>query len=391
MSLMWIGNVCGVIGLALCAIGIVTDSRHALTSYLFAYATVLTVVLGALIQIMIGHVTAAHWFTILRRRTLMVTTAVPVLAVLALPLLLGVHVLYVWTSPTHLPADVQASVVRKAAWLNVPFFVVRALIYLVVWIVLAEALRRWSLRLDSTQGSTAAFVLRRQRRLSAIGLIGLGLTLTFAAFDWLMSLEPSWYSTIYGVYVFAGGILGALGLIAVMAYAMAYTARRRDDPRHHAITPEHFGALGKLMLTFVIFWGYIAFSQYLIIWIGDIPSEASWYVSRSHGSWGVLAMIVAIGQFAVPCALLLSRELKRRPAALAAIGLWLLVMHVLDVYWLVLPALYPAGMQVSWLDLAALLMVGGFAAATVAWRARCWNNVPSGDPYLRDAMTYREP
>lgn len=387
MSFMRISLLCGIVGFCLCVIGVVIDPRHTLTSYLFAYATVLTVVLGALIQVMIGHVTAAHWFTILRRRTLAVTTSVPVLAVLALPILFGAPVLYGWASPAQLPVEVRELVARKAAWLNVSFFVVRALIYLVVWIVLAEALRRWSLRLDTTQGTTAAAVVRRQRRLSAIGLVGLGLTLTFAAFDWLMSLEPAWYSTIYGVYVIAGGILGALGLIAVMAYA----ARRWDDQLHDAITPEHFGALGKLMLTFVIFWGYIAFSQYLIIWIGDIPNEASWYVTRSHGSWGVLATIVAIGQFAIPCALLLSRPLKRRPAALAAIGLWLLVMHMLDVYWLVLPALVPSGIQVSWLDLAALLMVGGVSMATAAWRARCWNDIPVGDPYLSDAMTYREP
>jgi len=158
-----------------------------------------------------------------------------------------------------------------------------------------------------------------------------------------------------------------------------------------AVTSEHFGALGQLLLTFVIFWAYIAFAQYLIIWIGDVPRDVSWYVVRSSGGWGVLALIVGIGQFAIPFVLLLSRNLKRRPGFVARLAGWLLAMHLLEVYWLVLPAIDPAGVSVSWVDVASLLMIGGFAVAAACWRARRDPALPLGDPYLARALRYVEP
>ena len=230
-------------------------------------------------------------------------------------------------------------------------------------------------------------VLQQQRRASAIGLVVVGLTLTMVAFDWLMPLDTEWYSTVYGVYVFAGGFVSALGVIALLAYIAARSGSALDG----SVSDEHFGALGKLMLTFVIFWAYIAFSQFLIIWIGDIPADSSWYLVRGSGSWGTLGVIVVIGQFAIPFILLLSRALKRQPRTLAAIGAWLVVMHVLDVYWLVLPAFSSSGMRVSWMDLSALLMVGGFATAAAARRVRGHVAVPVNDPYFAQAVHYVEP
>lgn len=393
------GIVAGVVGLILFAVGVVIEPRQALTSYLFAYATVLTVVLGALIQVMMSHVTGARWFTVLRRLTLDVAGAMPALGVLALPILVGVSAIYSWTAPATLPLAARTIVARKHAWLNVPFFVGRGIVYLIVWLAVSALLRRWSLQQDRQQdrqqdhqqdraaGAAAVAITRRLRRLSAGGLIVVGLTMTFAAFDWLMSLEPTWYSTIYGVYVFAGGFLAALALVAVVGYAASVQHGDVDA----AVTPEHFGALGKLLLTFTIFWAYIAFSQFLIIWIGDVPSDVSWYVARAAGSWGTLALVIAFGQFAIPFVLLLSRALKRRPAVMAALGAWLLAMHALDVYWLVLPALHPAGIHVSWLDAASLVMVVGFATAASAWRASRRPLLPIGDPYLQAAVRYREP
>src|SRR5689334_131245 len=375
------------IGLAVWLVGVVLEPRQALGSYVFAYAAALTIALGALVQVMISHVTAARWFTVLRRLTLNVAASLPVLALLALPMLLGVHALYPWASPAGLSPEARSLAARRRSWLNVPLFIGRSVVYIAAWTGWGEWLRSISLRQDGALGTAEVATTRAQRRASAIGLVVVGLTLTFAAFDWLMTLDPVWYSAIYGIYVFAGGFLGALGLVAVVAYVTA----RREAPLAGVVTPEHFGALGKLLLTFVIFWAYIAFSQYLIIWIGDIPADASWYVVRANGSWGALALVVAVGQFAVPFLLLLSRELKRRPAALAAIGAWLVVMHLLDVYWLVLPAIHPDGIHVSWLDVAACLMVGGFATAAAVVRARAHGLVPLGDPYLETSVEYAEP
>jgi hypothetical protein len=382
-----LGGILGLVGLASFIIGIVIEPRQALMSYVFAYATVLTVVLGALIQVMMSNVTGARWFTVMRRVTVHVVGSAPALVVLAIPLFVGVSAIYSWTSPSAMPAATREIVERKLAWLNVPFFVLRGVLYLMVWLATAEILRRWSMRLDGARGIVSAAATRRLRRLSAAGLVAVGLTLTFASFDWLMSLEPTWFSTVYGVYVFAGGFVAALGLIAIVARATSRPGAVLDG----VVTPEHLGSLGKLLLTFVIFWAYIAFSQFLIIWIGDIPLDASWYVTRGTGSWGTLALIVVTGQFAVPLVLLLPRGPKRRPPFLAAIGWLLLVMHVLDCYWLVLPAMHPLGIAPSWLDLATLLMIGGLTTATAAWRARGQSLLPLGDPYVAPAVRYVEP
>jgi hypothetical protein len=378
----------GGAALVLWVIGAMIEPRQAFASYLFAYVTVLTVVAGALLQVMISHVTGARWFTVLRRLSISLAASLPALALLLLPVLLGERQLYPWASVPRLTLPDQKLALHRQAWLNVPFFTTRAILYVVVFAMFGEMLRRWSMREDriATDHDVAAIVLR-QRRLSAFGLIAVGLCLTFVAFDWLMPLESEWYSTVYGVYVFAGGFVSALGLIAVVAKA----AVQPRGALSGSVTPEHFGALGKLMLTFVIFWGYIAFSQFLIIWIGDIPADASWYVVRAGGSWGTLGLMVAIGQFGIPFVLLLSRTLKRTPVALASIGAWLLLMHVLDVYWLVLPAFHPGGIHVSWLDCVSLVMVGGIATAAAAWRARDQTPVPVRDPYLAESVTYVEP
>jgi len=380
--------IAGLTGLVLCIVGLFVNPRRAFAAYLFAYVTVLTLVLGALIQVMISHVTAARWFTVLRKLTLTVTASLPLLAVLVLPVVFGVRHLYPWAHPASLSPDMRKLVVHREAWLNVPFFAIRAVVYVMVFAVCGEMLRRWAARENHvSRTGDVVMVLRRQRRASAVGLVLVGLVLTLVAFDWLMPLDTEWYSTVYGVYVFAGGFVAALGFVALLAYL----AMRNGGALDGSLSDEHFGALGKLMLTFVIFWAYIAFSQFLIIWIGDIPADSSWYVVRGSGSWGTLAIIVVIGQFAIPFVLLLSRTLKRRPPALAAIGTLLVIMHVLDVYWLVLPAFDPAGMKLSWIDLAALLMVGGLATASAAHRVRGHAALPVNDPYIAQSVHYVEP
>jgi hypothetical protein len=380
--------IAGLVGLVLCIIALYSNPRRALASYLFAYVTVLTLVLGALIQVMISHVTAARWFTVLRKLTLCVTASLPALAVLVLPVVFGAPQLYPWAHAASLSPSMQKLVEHRQAWLNVPFFSGRAIAYVVIFAVCGEMLRRWAARENHVSHTVeVVMVLRRQRRTSAIGLVVVGLTLTLVAFDWLMPLDTEWYSTVYGVYVFAGGFVSALGMIALLAFLSVRSGGALDG----SVSAEHFGALGKLMVTFVIFWAYIAFSQFLIIWIGDIPADSSWYVVRGSGSWGTLALIVVIGQFAIPFVLLLSRTLKRHPPALAAIGAWLVVMHVLDVYWLVLPAFDPSGIGISWMDFSALLMVGGLATAFAAYRVRGHAAIPVNDPYIMQAVHYAEP
>jgi hypothetical protein len=347
------GLALGLVGLALFGFGLLLNPRQAYLSYLTAYATGLSLVLGVLILVMIAHLTGAAWFGPLREAANAVIATLPIFAVLFVPVVLGMHLLYPWVPPhPALSAATRESIAAKQHWLNVPFFLFRAALYFSVWIGVALMLRHFEED-------------RRRRALSAAALPAVGLSFTFAAFDWMMSLSPDWSSTIYGVYVFAGGFLAALALLAAAAPSAA-----RGGLLVNAPPTESYHALGKLLLTFVIFWLYIGFSQLLIIWIADVPSEVTWYLSRLHGSWAGVAALLLAGNFLAPFLLLLFRRIKRAPAVLATIGAWLLGMHYLDVYWLVMPELHSVSVQVHWLDLATLSAVSGTPLAYGAWQLR---------------------
>lgn len=365
------------LGAIACVLGAWIEPRRAAMAYLAAYAAVLTTVVGALCTIMIAHLTGATWFIVLRRRAEDVVAALPLLVVLFVPVVLAIGVLYPWAAP-HGIADAAAlgRVAAKRAYLNVPFFVVRAAVYLGTWVVLGELLRRWSLRQDVTGDPE---LTGRVRAISAIGCIATGLTLTFASFDWLMSLSPTWYSTVYGVYVFGGAMVGALAMLTVLAW--------RERESGAPVRDDHFHALGKLQLTFILFWAYIAYAQLIVIWSGDLPAEVSWYVARL-GGWRVVDALLVVGHFAVPFVALLLWGVKRSARAMGVLALWLLAMHYVDVYWLVLPSLTPGVLRPDWLDLAALLCVGGGAVAFGLWRAQGEAAYPLQDPAVELSVNY---
>jgi hypothetical protein len=348
-----VGVVLAVPGLLLFALGLLLDARQALLSYLAAYATGLSIVLGALILVMTCNITGARWFDAFRRPAEAIAASSPLFAVLFLPLAFGLSRVYPWA---------PAAAGDRRVWLNEPSFLIRAAIYFAVWIAAGLLLRRWSLRPGA---GARGRVDSRSRALSAGGLPAVAFTFSFAAFDWLMSLSPAWFSTIYGVYVFAGGFLAALAVLALLEPGRAPRA-------------DNYQKLGNLLLTFTVFWAYIAFSQFLIIWIADVPQEVAWYAPRVRGSWGALALVVLAGQFALPFLVLLLRRVKRSPGTLAKVGAWLLVMHYLDVYWLVLPQLDPGGVRPHWLDLAALCAIGGCTMAYAAWLLGRAALVPAG-------------
>ena len=333
--------------------------QQALASYLFAYVVVVTIVLGAMLQVMIAHLSGARWFDGLRPSAMRIVRTMPVVAVCGLPILIGAYALYPWADLARIAPGMRDVVARKHAWLNVPFFIVRGLIYLGVWCVFAELLRR------RDESDSAGL-----RRISAAGVIAVGVTLTFAAFDWVMSLEPGWYSTIYGVYLFTGGILAALALIALVNYRGVPD----DHPPAELALPDssideserRLASLGKLLFTFAIFWAYIAFSQYLIVWIGNLPSEVSWYVSRTKTGWAVLGVLAAVGQFVVPFVALIGYHMKRRPRVLVMTGACILVAHVIDMFWLVMPSLFPAGLRVGVMDVLALLLLTALTMRAIA-------------------------
>ena len=375
-------GVLAAIGWAGVALGLALDPSRAWFAYLAAYVYVLTTVLGALCLVMIAHTTNARWFVLVRRLAESVCGAVPALVLLFIPLLFALPQLYPWAAPAAPLGDRARELVeRKRAYLNVPFFIVRAGVYLTTWWVLAAVLRRWSLRQDRADGSASP---RWIAGVSGAGLMLFGFTLTFAAFDWVMSLAPTWQSSVFGIYVFCGSMTAGLGALLVLTYILEHS--RAPGTVH----PAHYHALGRLLLTFVALWAYIAYSQGMLIWIANIPDEVHFYTLRIAGGWGVLLIVLAVGHFLLPFLLLLSRSIKRNGAAMAAIGVWMLVMHYLDVFWLVIPALHGPG-TFHWLDAPALLAIGASATVAALWSAVGHPLVPVSDPRLPAGLEYRSP
>jgi hypothetical protein len=360
-------------GAALLVLGFVLDSRQAMFSYLAAWIFAASVATGALFWIAIAHTTNATWMVVLRRRAEDITSALPVLAVLFLPVLAGLRTLYPWARPeSGWDERMREAVLPKAGYLNAPFFVGRAIFYLASWVVVAELLRRLSQRGGEVAG--------KQRTVAAISLPILAFTLTFAAFDWLMSLDPTWSSNVFGIYLFGGGFGAAIGLLSFISFGPL-------GARIPEATADQSHAMGRLLLAFVIFWMYIAFCQYLIIWIADVPDEVGWVKLRTTGSWGELAVGIAAVHFFLPFFALLSRGVKRRPSVVAWMGAWLVAAHYLDMHWVVLPELH-AGWRPHWLDLAAILFVGGASVLASILRARREPSMPLGDPRLEAGLHY---
>jgi len=350
-----LGLAVGGLGGVAAAVGALAVPAAFFPAYLTAYAYWLSLTLGSLALAMLCHLARSRWAAATLRYCLAGASTLPLMTALFLPLLLGVRELYPWADPQGVAADPLLA--HKQPYLNLPFFLARAVIYFALWLVLARALRRWSNEASAGSGPGG-----RLQRLSAGGLAVLGLSTSFAAIDWLMSLEPRWYSSVYGSLVAMGGVLGALAL----ASGLAALAGRRSAARP-LISPRVLNDLGSLLLACVMLWAYLAFSQYLVIWAGNIPEEAVWYTRRWEGGWRVVTVALIVAQFALPFSLLIVREVKRSAPVLAAIATLVVVTRYLEMVWLVKPA---AGQGVHWLDPALALGMGGLWVAIFAGQLR---------------------
>lgn len=350
----WRLLVVGGVALALCALGALADPTQFFRSYLLAYLFWLGIGLGCLPIVMLHNLSGGAWGLVIRGALESALRTVPLLALLFVPLVFGLHELYAWARPEAVAAD--ALLRHKSPYLNVPFFLVRAAVYFVAWIALAHYLNRWAIAQDLPADHPAA---RRLRRLSGPGLVAYGATMTFASIDWVMSLEPHWSSTMYGVLFTSGHVLAAL------AFAIAVTAVLL---RHQAVAPAHWQDLGNLLLAFVMLWAYFAFSQYLIIWSGNLPEEIPWYLHRLTHGWFVIAVSLVVLHFALPFLLLLSRDVKRRALVLAGVAGAVVCMRLVDTFWLVVPEFQPAGVRVHWMDVAAAVGIGGIWLALFSWQ-----------------------
>ncbi len=362
----------GVAGLAVAALGAFISPAQFFRSYLVAYLFWCGIALGSLAIVMLQHITGGAWGAIIRRPLESATRTLPVLALLFLPLLLGLPHLYEWASPEHVAHDPVLQ--HKQLYLNVPFFIARAAFYFATWIVLARLLTRWSRDQDERGGPVSE---RRLQYLSRGGLLLYSLTMTFASIDWVMSLEPHWYSTIYGILFIGGQVLSAFAFVIPV---MALLADRA--PLSEIISPDKFHDLGKLLLAFIMLWAYFSFSQFLIIWSGNLPEETPWYLNRLRGGWESIGVAQIVLHFALPFVVLLSRDLKRDGRRLAAVALAVLAMRVVDLFWLIAPAFSPGALTVHWLDAVTLVGVGGVWLAAFAYQLRGQPLMPLQDASL---------
>jgi hypothetical protein len=280
--------------------------------------------------------------------------------ILFIPIAIGVMQLYVWAVPANVQADPLLA--HKSPYLNVPFFLIRAAVYFAVWIIFTQILGRMAGKLDTYSNPEKQ---RTFRTLSAIGLIVYFLTMSFASIDWIMSLTPDWFSTIFGMLVITGQALSAFAFVLLMLPGLA-----KWEPLHSAITTRNFQDLGGLLLTCVMTWAYLAFSQLLIIWSGNIPAEVTWYYDRSAGGWLLIGTLVAAFQFALPFLLLISTRIRQSPAWLASLGMLILVMRLVDSFWMVMPTFSPRQFSFHWLDIVLPLAIGGLWMAVFAWFIR---------------------
>ncbi len=376
--------IAGVVGLALTFVGAAVNPRPALLAYLIAYVFWLGLAVGAVTLVMANHSAGARWNVSVRRFSETIGAVMPLFIVLLIPLLLGAKHIWFWVAPHDLPKETMEKLHAKHAYLNMGAFVVRSFLYLLVFTFFAWVLRALSVRQDETGD---AVLTASMRTYSPVGLVLVTLAITFASFDWLMSLQPTWYSTIFGLYIYAGAFVASVALLCLVITGV----RSSETPLAAVVTVDQQHNAGKLLLAFVAFWAYMAFSQYMLIWVGNLPEELIWIDRRSHGVWRPVGILILLGHFLVPFFLLLSRDLKRSRPALAAVSAWMLVIHYIDLYWVVMPAADIDRLGLHWTHLTAFIGVGGVSVAAALLLFRAARPLPVRDPFLEDSVRYVQP
>lgn len=372
-----VGTV-GLLGAAVLALVSEGGRREFLRSYLIAFVFFVSLALGSLFFVLVQHVTRAGWSVLVRRlaETYAANLFFP-MSFLAVPLLAGISDLWPWAG---VAAAADPIVRAKSAYLNVPFFVARTVAYFAAWSGLAVWYLRCSLRQDVSGDPS---LTRRMDRHAGWALVVFALTVTFFSFDFLMSLDPHWFSTIFGVYFFAGCAVGGFALIPL---TVAWLQRAGRVSR--SITHEHYHDMGKLVFAFVVFWAYIAFSQYMLIWYANLPEETVFYHERQGEGWVGISIFLIVGHFFAPFLALLSRHPKRRPVVLVSAAVWVLFMHAVDLYWVAMPALGMHHPHVGLMDAACFVGVGGWFVALAVRRLAGRALVPVGDPRLAESVRF---
>ncbi len=364
----------GIAGMLASVAGLLLDREQFLRSYLFAYLFWIGMGIGCLGILLLHHTVGGKWGMLIRRMCEAGGRTLPFMIVLIVPILVSIPTLYEWARPEAAHDPVIQS---KAAYLNIPGFVIRAIFYFVVWTFYAYRLSALSAQQDSTGDDR---LIGRMRAISAPGLVVFTFVTTFAFIDWIMSLEPHWFSTVYGAMFLIGQVLESFAFTIALVVLLS-----RRGPLQEFVTKQHLHDLGNMMFAFMVLWAYLSFSQFLIIWAGNLPTEIPWYLRRLHHGWGWVAMSLVVFHFAAPFVLLLMRGVKRHADRLLKVCMLMLVIRVVDVFWIVEPAFYGQQIKIHWMDVAAPVGVGGLWLAMFFWQLKSRPLVPLRDPRLEGA------
>ena len=390
-SLQQRGLVVGVVALAAGVIGAFINSDRFFQSWLIGFLFILGLSLGSLGLLMLQHMSGGKWGLAGRRVFEAASGTLWLVALAFIPILFGLRPIFLWARPEAVQAD--PILLQKAPYLNVTFFIIRAVVYFAFWLLCAFVLNKWSAAQDRAEKAVTPADTVRFRTVSAPGLLFLVLTVSLASVDWIMSVDPHWYSTIFGLLMVVGQGLSALAFtIAILALVA------RSGVLGTVFSAGQFHDLGKLLLAFVMLWAYMAFSQFLIIWSGNLPEEIPWYIERIRGAWGAVALLIVFGHFALPFVLLLSRDLKRHSRWLARVAVFVVVMRLVDLIWLVGPRFaqdaaageaHPGfSIPVHWMNIVIPIGLAGLWLFFFVRQLRSRSLVPLNDPYFKEAFAH---
>ncbi len=363
------------VALALCGAGAAIDPTQLSFSWLFAFAFYFTLCAGCFFWAIVHYATDAEWSVVVRRQLENIAVLLAVMAVFFVPILFLRHHLYEWM---NIPPGKEATLDSKRAYLNWNFFVVRAVVFFGFFIIASQLLRRLSVRQDK-DGNPKFTIWMRKVAFASLPMFAL--FLTFGAFDWLMSLNYRWFSTMFGVYIFAGTAGSSMSLLVLVITALRSAGYLKD-----VVTAEHFHIMGKWMFAFCVFWAYIGFGQYMLIWYANMPEETQYFLTRNTESWWTLSMLLVIGRFFGPFAILLLQSIKKHPRQLCYVAGWIVFMQMLDMYIVVLPALHGTGVHLSLWDFIPLIGIGatlGFVYLRIVGKASLF---PVRDPRLVESL-----
>ena len=367
----------GVVALTLSVIGAFFNADQFYRSYLWTYMFFIGLPLGATALLMLQYLSGGAWGVVIRRPCEAAMRTMPLLMLLFFPIVIGIPHLYSWSHPDIVAHDRLLQ--HKQVYLNLPFFLGRALVYFAGWSLISLALYKWSG--DQDRGDTRA--AGRMAAISGPGLIFYGFSVTFMAIDWVLSINPHWFSTIFGLLFIAGEGLSAVAFLICVLVILS-----NRPPMAEVLTHRHLHDVGKLMLAFVMVWAYFSFSQLLVIWSGNLPDEIPWYIRRFGGGWQYIGVALVLLQFALPFALLLSRDLKRNFKLLRAVAIVVIAMRFVDLYWIVAPDFQGAQFTVSWMDFLLPIGLGGIWLGWFLWQLAQRPLMPVGDPHLEEALEH---